>query len=114
MISLWNEITECQELCELALEDAKKFGNEWATAEANYYTVKSRVAYSLKEDDKLPVSFINLVLKGHPEVARAMEKKDRAYVEYTNAKEAINVYKKRLDTLREEHSREWSQSGMRD
>lgn len=114
MISLWNDIVKCEELCELALLQAKKRGDAWAVAEANYYTVKAQVAYSLKEDEQLPVSFINLVLKGHPEVAAAMQEKDKAYVEYVNAKEAINVYKKKLDTLREEHSREWSQSGMRD
>lgn len=114
MYSLWNQIQECQELCELALAEAKRRGAIWAKAEADYYTVKSQIAYQMKEADQLPVSFIALALKGHPEVARAMEAKDRAAVEYKNACEAINVYKKKLDTLREEHAREWSQSGMRD
>ena len=31
---------------------------------------------------------------------------------YRNAQEAINVYKRRLDTLREEYEREWSRAGQ--
>jgi hypothetical protein len=35
-----------------------------------------------------------------------------AEVEYENAREARNVWKKKLDTLREQYSREWGKAGI--
>lgn len=107
---LWGEIVETQELLDLALAEAKKRGREMVAAEAHYYTVKSETAYRLKEEGQA-VSFIAMVIKGEPDVCDAMTAYHARQVEYENAREARNVYKKRLDTLREQYQREWSQSG---
>ena len=71
------------------------------------------LAFDLKEDG-YPVTLIEMVIKGMPEVVGSMTAYHAAQVEYENAREARNVYKKKLDTLREEYAREWSRAGMGD
>lgn len=110
---LWGEIEECMDLLDLALVEAKKRGDAMVKAEADYYTAKANAAFRMKEDG-YPVTFIETAIKGVGEVSHKMSAYHAAQVEYENAREARNVYKKKLDTLREQYAREWSQSGMRD
>ena len=110
-LDLWAEILDTQAALEDALKQTRQRGLAMAEAEAHYYTVKAHTAYDLKEAGQ-PSTFIALVIKGDPDVNEALEAFHRAEVEYENAREARNVYKKRLDTLREQYQREWTQSGM--
>lgn len=110
-MSLWQEIEECMRLLDLALKEAKERGDRYVIAEAEYYSAKARAAFEMKEDG-YPVTFIETVVKGVPSVAEKMSEYHAAQVEYENAREARNVYKKKLDTLREEYAREWSRAGM--
>lgn len=111
MDGLWGEIQECMRLLDLALKEAKKRGDARVKAEAEYYTAKSQMAFALKEDG-YPVTLIEMTVKGMPGVVEKMTAYHAADVEYENAREARNVYKKKLDTLREEYSREWGRAGM--
>lgn len=106
MMDLWTEITETLELLDTALAEAKRRGQAMVEAEAAYYTAKDTEAFRLKDMGE-PVTFIQTVIKGQPGVVEKLEAYHRAQVEYENAREARNCYKKRLDTLREEYSREW-------
>lgn len=107
---LWGEIRETQRLLELALAEAKRRGELMVAAEAAYYTAKTQACFELKEQGT-PATLINSVVKGMPEVVEKMTAFHAAQVEYENAREARNVYKKRLDTLREQYAREWSEAG---
>lgn len=107
---LWQEIRETQRLLELALSEAKRRGEVMVKAEAEYYTAKAEASFALKEQG-VPVTFIQTVIKGVPEVCEAMSRYHAAQVEYENAREARQVWKKKLDTLREQYSREWSATG---
>ena len=107
---LWQEIRETQRLLELALSEAKRRGEVMVRAEAEYYTAKAEASFDLKEQG-VPVTFIQTVIKGVPEVCEAMTRYHAAQVEYENAREGRNVYKKKLDTLREQYAREWSAVG---
>lgn len=109
---LWADILDCQAMLEKALAISKERGNAWAVAEAAYYSVKAETAYRLMKEGN-SASFIALVIKGDPEVNEAMAECNARLVEYENAKEARNVFKKKLDTLREEYAREWNQSKER-
>lgn len=111
-MDLWSEIEEVTRLLDLSLVEAKKRGDAMVRAEAEYYSAKARAAFDLKEDG-YAVTLIEMVIKGMPEVVGKMTAYHAAQVEYENAKEARNVYKKKLDALREQYAREWSQSGMR-
>lgn len=109
---LWTQIQECTRLLDLALKEARDRGNRYVIAEAEYYSAKAEAAFSMKEEG-YPVTFIETAIKGVPSVAEKMTAYHAAQVEYENAREARNVYKKKLDTLREEYAREWSQAGER-
>lgn len=112
MNDLWGEILDCQEMLEKALALSKERGNAWAVSEAAYYSVKAEAAYRLMQEGH-SASFIAMVIKGDPNVNKAMAERDARLVEYENAKEARNVFKKKLDTIREEYAREWNQSKER-
>lgn len=105
-MDLWNDIQKCMALLDAALHEAKERGDRFVKAEAEYYSAKARAAFKLKEDG-YPVTFIETVIKGVPSVSEKMTEYHAAQVEYENAREARNVYKKKLDTLREQYEREW-------
>lgn len=107
--NLWEEIEDTMRLLDKALREAKSRGDRYVAAEAAYYSAKARAAFSLKEDG-YPVTFIETVIKGVPSVAEKMTDYHAAQVEYENAREARNVYKKKLDTLREQYAREWGEA----
>lgn len=100
-------------MVQTALRESKTRGQAMVEAEAHYYSVKERETYRLREDGE-GSTFIALVIKGRPEVNEALLDYRAREVEYNNAKEAVNVYKKRLDTLREQYAREWGQAGRSD
>lgn len=104
---LWEQITECRRMLDTALRECKERGGRMVKAKAAYYTAKSEKAFELREQG-YPVTFIQDVLKGIREVNEAMSAYNAAEVEYENAREARNVWKKHLDTLREQYSREWA------
>jgi hypothetical protein len=79
-------------------------------AEADYYTAKANAAFRMKEDG-YPVTFIETAIKGVGDVSHKMTAYHAAQVEYENAKEARQVYKRKLDVLREQYQREWSEAG---
>ena len=106
---LWGEICEVQRLLDLALRESRDRGREYVKAEADYYTQKALTTFALKEEGH-SASLIEMVVKGTPEVNVKLQEYHRAQVEYENAREARNVYKKKLDTLREEYQREWGRA----
>ena len=108
---LWEQEKHCMRMLDTALLECKKRGSSMVSLKAAYYTAKAKEAFRLREEG-YPVTFISDVLKGMPSVNEAMSEFNLAEVEYENSREARNVWKKKLDTIREEHSREWGRSGM--
>lgn len=113
MSDLWGEIVEVLRMLDSALSESKKRGAAMVLAEAEYYSAKAEAVYRLKGDG-MPATLVMAVVKGEEEVAAKMAAFHAAQVEYENAREARNVYKKRLDTLREQYAREWGRAGTRD
>lgn len=109
-MDLWAEVQETKASLDLALKACKERGLERSRLEAHYYSVKDRRVVELK-DQGCTATEIGLRIKGEPEVNEAMQAFHDAEVGYDNAREAVNVYKKWLDFLREEYQREWSQAG---
>lgn len=112
MTDLWGEIRECDRLLGVALRESRERGTAMTLAEAEYYSAKARKVFDLKEEG-MPATLICQVVKGDPEVCMRMTAYHAAQVEYENAREARNVYKKRLDYLREQYAREWGEAGRR-
>lgn len=109
-LDLWGEICETKRLMDLALVESKTRGRRMNETEAHYYTVKDIRVRELLDENKSG-TVIQMVIKGEQEVNEAMRAFHDAQVEYKNACEAVNVYKKWLDTLREQYQREWGQAG---
>ena len=109
-IELYQEIQETKKLLDIALREAKARGIMMNAAEAKYYSVKDLRVRELMDENKSG-TVISMIIKGEPEVNNAMNKFHDLQVEYKNACEAINCYKKWLDYLREQYQREWTQSG---
>lgn len=109
-MDLWADIQDVIRLLDKSLIVARDRGRDWAEAEMSYQSIKSAVAYEMLEDGR-PMTFISIAIKGDAKVNEALGLRDRRLVEYENAKEARNVLKKKLDTLREQYAREWSQAG---
>lgn len=109
-IELYQEIIDTRKMLDIALKEAKARGVAMNAAEAKYYTVKDMRVRELIDENK-SATVISMIIKGEPEVNAAMNEFHDLQVEYKNACEAINVYKKWLDYLREQYQREWSQSG---
>lgn len=108
-MNLWQEIQRTKELLELALEEAKARGVAMNAAEAKYYSVKDLRVRELMDENKSG-TVIAMIIKGEPEVNQAMNEFHDMQVKYKNACEAIQVYKRSFDFLREQYQREWSQS----
>ncbi len=104
---LWEQMRECMRMLDTALMECKERGSRMVERKARYYSVKAQTAFGMREEG-YPVTFIQDVIKGVPEVNEAMSAFNAAEVEYENAREARNVIKKKLDTLREQYSREWA------
>lgn len=108
-IPLWVRIKECMRMCDLALSECKSRGQHMVEAEVEYYTAKAEESFRLLEAGYAN-TLIQTVIKGRPRVAEAMGEYHAAQVEYENAREARNIWKKKLDTLREQYTREWSEA----
>ena len=104
---LWEQISEALGMLDTALLECKERGQRMVACKAEYYTAKAQAAFDLREQG-YPVTFIQDVLRGMPEVSKAMTAYNQAEIEYENAREARQVWKKHLDTLREQYSREWA------
>lgn len=110
-LPLWEQITHCLRMLDAALRECKERGQRMVATEAAYYTAKAQAAFRLREEGH-PATFIGNAIKGEADVCAAMMEYHAAQVEYENAREARNVWKKKLDTLREQYQREWGREGM--
>lgn len=109
-MSLWGDIEDCLEDLDRVNATAVKYGRDMVIAEARYYSAKAEEAFSLKQDG-YAVTFIEMVIKGVPRVSSTLTEYHMAQIEYENARDCVNVLKKKLTALCDQYQREWSQSG---
>lgn len=107
---MWQEIKDAQNDLDLALSKARERGQKLTVAEAHYYSVKDRRVRELM-DDGFSASSIAMMIKGEPGVNEALQEFHDMQVLYKNACEAIQVYKRRFDFLKDEYQREWTNNG---
>ena len=110
-LPLWEQMTLCMRMLDTALMECKQRGAAMVRTESEYYTAKAQESFELLEAGYAN-TYIQTVVKGRPKVCEAMSAYHAAQVEYENAREARNVWKKKLDTIREQYQREWSQAGL--
>lgn len=94
------------ELLEAALAESGKRGKVLAESERAYRVALAKKILLLREDG-FPATLIGDLAKGDDEVAKLKFDRDCAEAVYDSSREAINVYKKEIDVLREQIDREW-------
>lgn len=88
----------------------RKNGDSYAQAERDYQVAKAQTVLKMK-DAGASVTEISLSIKGQPEVAEKLFKRDVARVMYEANQEHINTVKLQLRLLDNQIAREWSQNG---
>jgi len=108
-MDLISEVFRKSELLEAALAESGKRGKAFAEAERAYRVALSSKILTLRDAGQ-PATLIGDLARGDAEVARLKFDRDCAEVVYDSSREAINVYKKSIDVLREQIDREWSRA----
>ena len=109
-MDLLNDIQQLMEELTASIKLLRKNGNELAKAERDYKVCLRQEALKLRTEQDMPVTLINQIIFGVPEVAEKRFKRDVAETMYTSNQEHINVCKLKLRILENQLSREWSNS----
>lgn len=108
-------INTMNELCEkltIAGTQMKRYGNELAEAERDYKICLREEALRLRSTQDMPVTLIQQVVYGIPEVANKRFKRDVAEAMYKTSQEAINTLKLKIRILDSQISREWTKKDL--
>ena len=103
---MWEEIEKYLELSEKAVEEMKKRSFNLAKTKHNYAVALSKRLVELRAEGQAVTHLLDIA-KGEPQIAKLRYEKDIAQGLYDSSKEAINVYKKKTDVLKEQYAREW-------
>lgn len=107
MQDLMNELQAVREELRKSMKMLRQNGNAMAQAENAYHKAKAD-KWVLMESEGCPITKIKETIKGQPEVAEAMLKRDLARVMYESNQEHINVVKLDLRVIESQIAREWS------
>ena len=110
-MDLINDIQMLMEELTISIKKLRQTGNALAEAERDYKITLRQEALKLKLEDKLPVTLINQIIFGVPEVADKRFKRDIAETMYNTNQEHINATKLKLRLLESQINREWGASG---
>ena len=109
-MDLENQVNDlCNKLTQ-SIKILAKYGKELAEAEKNYKTTLRQEALKLRTQKDMPVTLIQQVVYGIPEVAEKRFKRDVAEAMRNTAQENINVQKLQIRILEEQIKREWGNS----
>lgn len=108
---LHNELEDALGRVAECVNDMYSLGVKKAEAERNYRVAKQKRILYERTHNATPVSIISDIVKGYEDIAELAMVRDCAETEYDANYEAILYWKKRVDTIREQIKREWSQAG---
>lgn len=101
------DIQELMRELSSSIQLLRKHGNELAEAERDYKICLRQEALKLRQEKNMPVTLINQIIYGVPEVADKRFKRDICETMYNTNLEHINVTKLKLRLLEAQLSREW-------
>ena len=110
-MDLYNDIQQLMNELTASIKLLRKNGNELASAERDYKITLRQEALKLRTEQDMPVTLINQIIFGVPEVADKRFKRDVAETMYNTNQEHINVTKLKLRLLEAQLNREWSSKG---
>lgn len=110
MQDLLRDLERVRKDLDTAMSMLRQNGNAWALKSKNYNIAKYETAMRLR-DGGMPVTMIEAIIKGHPDVTDKLYERDQAYVMYDSNKEAINKLKRDLTVIENQIAREWGANG---
>lgn len=106
-MNLYNEIQDLTSRLNQAIKFLAKYGRELAETEREYKIVLRQEALKLRAEKGMPVTLIQQVVYGVPEVADKRFKRDVAEAMYQTAQENINSIKLQIRIIESQLQREW-------
>ena len=107
MNDLFNQIQELTLKLNQSIKLLAKYGNDLAETERDYKISLRQEALKLRAEKGMPVTLIQQVVYGVPEVADKRFKRDVAEAMYQTAQENINSIKLQIRILESQLNREW-------
>jgi len=109
-VDLWNELVSKQKQLDASVRELRKSGTALAEAERTY-KLKLREECLRLRGQEMPVTLIDKVCYGIPEVAELRFRRDCARVVYDANMDAINALKLEMRIISNQLQREWGQAG---
>ena len=107
-MDLIEDIQSLMEELTISIKKLRQTGNALAEAERDYKITLRQEALKLKMEKNMPVTLINQIIYGVPEVAEKRFKRDIAETMYNTNQEHINATKLKLRLLESQLNREWA------
>ena len=107
-MDLIEDIQKLMEELTISIKKLRQTGNALAEAERDYKITLREEALKLKMEKNMPVTLINQIIYGVPEVAEKRFKRDIAETMYLSNQEHINATKLKLRLLEGQLNREWA------
>ena len=95
-----NELSAC-------IKQLSEYGMQLATKERDYKICLRQEALKLRSEKGMPVTLINQIIYGVPEVAEKRFQRDIAETMYQTCQERINTLKLQIRILESQVQREW-------
>lgn len=113
-MDIYEEIQRLMAELTASIRKLRQNGVNLAEAEKDYKLTLRQEALKLRAGDNMPVTLINNVIYGVPEVAEKRFKRDVEQANYDANREHINITKLKLRILENQLSREWNNAGKGD
>lgn len=107
---LFNELAQKIKELNISIQSLRKTGTEFAEAEKDYKIKLREEALKLRAEKGMPVTLIQQVVYGVPEVAQKRYMRDIKEAVYQANQEAINSIKLQIKVIENQLNREWSAS----
>ena len=108
MYDLYNELQQKIKELNISIKKLRETGTDYAEAERDYKITLRNEALKLRAEKGMPVTLIQQVVYGVPEVADKRFKRDVKEAVYRANQEAINSTKLQIRVIENQLSREWT------
>ena len=106
-MDLFNDLQALTNRLNQSIKLLARYGRELAESERDYKITLRQEALKLRAEKGMPVTLIQQVVYGVPEVAEKRYKRDVAEAMYQTAQENINSIKLQIRVIEGQLNREW-------
>ena len=107
-MDLFNDLQALTNRLNQSIKLLARYGRELAESERDYKITLRQEALKLRAEKGMPVTLIQQVVYGVPDVAEKRYKRDIAEAMYQTAQENINSIKLQMRVIEGQLNREWS------